>query len=131
MSEVKTETTIETNGDTTKETTTQTVAVAPPKPKNALLASIHAELLSRKWRATNVQMAGALAVLIPNLDKVWAWIVAGAMWAFALSAYVLGVAIEDNGTKRLPPGDTSISVETKGTETIARAKRTSLSRELV
>ena len=106
---------------------TTTVTTTPPKPENKLLASLHAVLVSRKWRAMMVGNGGALALLIPQLDKVWAYIVLAAVWAFNIGAYILGIAIEDNGTKRAVVGDTNITVSgTTGAAPTVRAKRTSL-----
>lgn len=97
-------------------------------PKKGLAASLKAELISRKWRAMILSAGGAIGLLIPNADKLWAWIVAGAMWTLNISAYILGIAIEDNGTKRGTMGDTNINVGAARGETTpaVRINRTSI-----
>lgn len=108
------------------ETKTETPEINPTKKPSPVLASIKGELASRKWRAMIMQLGGALAVLIPNLDTVWGWIVAGAMWAVALGSYILGVGIEDSGAKRAAFGDTTINVGGSDKAATVRTKRTSL-----
>lgn len=101
------------------------VGLSVKKPKGKFLTSVEAELVSRKWRAMMVGLLGPVLGLIPHADKAIAWIAVAATWTFTIAAYILGIAIEDNGTKRSSGGDTNINVDAEKSGVVVRAKRTS------